>query len=64
MLRAAKQAELDVWWSEERRRRAIPYEHPGVLDVRGRRDFSRFDPRPGKPHFSNFGPAAERRPFL
>ena len=29
--------------------------HPGVLDVRGRRDFSRFDPRPQSPHFSNFG---------
>ena len=29
--------------------------HPGVLDVRGRRDFSRFDPRPQSPHSSNFG---------
>ena len=24
---------------------------------------SRFDPRPGRPHFSNFGPPAERRPW-
>ena len=30
--------------------------HPGVLDIRGRSDFSRFDPRPERPHFSNFGP--------
>ena len=37
--------------------------HRGVLDIRGRRDFSRFDPSPGRPHFSNFGPPAERRPF-
>ena len=22
--------------------------HPGVLDIRGRRDFSRFDPSPGE----------------
>ena len=29
--------------------------HPGVLDVRGRRDFSRFDPRPQSPHFSKVG---------
>eukprot|EP00964_Phaeocystis_antarctica_P018828 scaffold10372_cov67-Phaeocystis_antarctica.AAC.3 len=36
---------------------------PGVVDIRSRRDFSRFDPRPGRPHFSNFGPPAERRPF-
>ena len=35
----------------------------GVVDVRGGSDFSRFDPRPGRPHFSNFGPPAERRPF-
>jgi len=28
-----------------------------------RRDFNRFDSRPGRPHFSNFGPPAERRPF-
>jgi hypothetical protein len=28
--------------------------HPGVLDVRGRSDFSRFDPRPERPRFSNF----------
>jgi hypothetical protein len=33
--------------------------HPGVVDVRGRSDFSRFDPRPERPHFSNFGPPAE-----
>ena len=27
--------------------------HPGVLDIRGRRDFSRFDPSPrGRPHFT------------
>ena len=38
--------------------------HPGVVDVRGRSDFSRFDPRPERPHFSNFGPPAERRPFF
>eukprot|EP00964_Phaeocystis_antarctica_P007752 scaffold4173_cov54-Phaeocystis_antarctica.AAC.3 len=37
--------------------------HPGVLGVRGRPDFSRFDPRPERPHFSNFGPPAGRRPF-
>ena len=37
--------------------------HGGVLGVRGRPDFSRFDPRPGRSHFSNFGPPAERRPF-
>jgi hypothetical protein len=36
---------------------------PGVLDyVRGRSNFSRFDPRPERPHFSNFGPPTERRP--
>eukprot|EP00964_Phaeocystis_antarctica_P065769 scaffold39727_cov58-Phaeocystis_antarctica.AAC.3 len=29
-------------------------DHWGVVDVRGRRDFSRFDPRSGRPHFSNF----------
>ena len=33
----------------------------GLLDVRGRSDFSRFDPRPERPHFSNFGPPTERR---
>jgi len=38
--------------------------HPGVLDVRGRSDFSRFDPRLERPRFSNFGPPAERRPFF
>ena len=38
-------------------------EHPGVLDVRGRPHFSRFDPRPGTPHFSTFGRLAEQRPF-
>ena len=33
----------------------------GVLDIRGRRDFSRFDPSPaGRPHFSNSGPPVER----
>ena len=37
--------------------------HQGVVDVRGRTDFSRFDPRPERPHFSNFGPPAERRLF-
>ena len=37
--------------------------HPGVLGVRGRPDFSRFDPCPERPHFSNFGPPAELRPF-
>jgi hypothetical protein len=36
--------------------------HPGVLDVRGRSDFSRFDPRPKRPQISNFGPPTERRP--
>ena len=36
----------------------------GVVDVRGRSDFSRFDPRPERPHFSNFSPPAERRPFF
>jgi hypothetical protein len=36
--------------------------HRGVVDVRGRSDFSRFDPRPERPHFSNFGPPTERRP--
>jgi hypothetical protein len=36
--------------------------HPGVVGVRGRSDFSRFDPRPERLHFSNFGPPAERRP--
>ena len=31
--------------------------HPGVLDIRGRRDFSRFDPSPpGRPHFRLFNP--------
>ena len=34
-----------------------------LVDVRGRSDFSRFDPRPERPHFSNFGPPAERRSF-
>jgi hypothetical protein len=41
-----------------------PVQHPGELDVRGRSDFSRFDLRPERPHFSNFGPPAERRPFF
>ena len=44
--------------------RHLHYMHPGVLDIRGRSDFSRFDPRPERPHFSNFGPPAERRPFF
>eukprot|EP00964_Phaeocystis_antarctica_P105113 scaffold70189_cov57-Phaeocystis_antarctica.AAC.4 len=36
--------------------------HPGVVDtlVSGWRDFSRFDPRPKRLHFSNFGPPASR----
>ena len=35
--------------------------HPGVLDVRSRRDFSRFDPSPEeRPHLSNFGPPGAR----
>jgi len=35
--------------------------HPGVLDVRSRRDFSRFDPSPEeRPHLSNFGVRARR----
>ena len=34
----------------------------GVVDVRGRSDFSRFDPRPERPHFSNFSPPTEQRP--
>ena len=25
--------------------------HPGEVDVRGRSDFGRFDPRPERPHF-------------
>ena len=29
---------------------------PGEVDVKDRSDFSRFEPRPGRPHFSNFGP--------
>ena len=33
-------------------------------DVRVRSDFSRFDPRPEVPHFSNFGPPMERRPVV
>ena len=37
--------------------------HRGVVDVRGCPDFSRFDPRPERSHFSNFGLPAERRPF-
>ena len=28
------------------------FKHPGVLDIRGRSDFSRFDPRPERPHFT------------
>ena len=34
--------------------------HPGVVDVRDGSDFSRFYPRPERPHFSNFGPPTER----
>jgi hypothetical protein len=37
-------------WAAERRH------HGGVVDVRGRSDLSRFDPRPERPHFTNFGP--------
>ena len=33
-----------------------------IVDVRGWSDFSRFDPRLERPHFSNFGPPTERRP--
>jgi len=36
--------------------------HRRVVDVRGGSDFSRFDSRPERPHFSNFGPPTERRP--
>ena len=36
----------------------------GVVGVRNRRDFSIFDPHPGRPHFSNFGPPAERGHFF
>ena len=36
--------------------------HPGVVDIRGRSDFSRFDPRPERPHFSDFGPPIVHRP--
>ena len=35
----------------------------GIVDIRSRRDFSRFDRRPERPHFSNFGPPAVGRPF-
>ena len=36
----------------------------GVLDIRVRRDFGRFDPPPGEaPHFSKSGLPVERRPF-
>ena len=34
----------------------------GPRRTRGRRDCSRCAPRPGRPHFSNFGPPAERSP--
>ena len=44
----------------------VDYERPvwarggwGILDVRGQ-EFSGLDPRSGRPHFSNFGPPAER----
>ena len=43
---------------EREREKGVEREHPGELDVRGRSDFSRFDPRPKRPHFSNFGPPA------
>ena len=42
----------------------VSYPPGGTRDVRGRSDFSRFDPRPEGPRFSNFGPPAERRPFF
>ena len=58
----------EKWWAYGRHVRqkelapsAKVRRHPGVLDVRGRSDqFSRFDPRPERPHFSNFGPPTER----
>ena len=37
---------------------------PGVLDIRGRRDFSRFDPSPGRPHFSKSGPPVDAKTFF
>ena len=52
-----------VWTSSSMISRILPFHHPGVLGVRDRPDFSRFDPRPERPHFSNFGPPAGRRPF-
>ena len=47
-----------------RPRKNISCKHPGVLDIRGRSAFSRFDPRPERPHFSNFGPPADRSEVL
>ena len=35
-----------------------------IVDVRGWSDFSRFDPRPERPHFSNFGPPAQSEVFF
>ena len=38
-----------------------PQRHRGVLEIRGRRDFGRFDPSPGEaPHFSKSGPPPSR----
>ena len=42
-------------WCSEYFTEKIVHSSPG-----GRRDFSRFDPRPRRPHFSNFGLPAER----
>ena len=62
-LPASKGATCSSAHDDERRgTRAVPCRHPGVVDVRGGSDFSRFDPRPERPHFSNFGPPTERRP--
>ena len=38
--------------------------HRGVVDVRGCPDFSRFDPRPERSHFSNFGVRPRSEDFL
>ena len=36
------------------------FDHGGALDIRGRRDFSRFDPSPGEaPLFIKSGPSVE-----
>ena len=37
---------------------------PGGTRRKGSVGLYRFDPRPKRPHFSNFGPPAERRPFF